>query len=39
MNRDLANMGMMADGMRETFILDADLFAYAQKVFSQEPFK
>ena len=38
-NRGVASMGMMADGMTETFVLDTDLFAYAQKAFPQEPSK
>ena len=31
-------MSMTADGMRETFVLDAQLFEYAQSVLPNEPF-
>lgn len=35
--RDLMRSDVMADGMRETFVLDSQLFSYAQKVLPDEP--
>lgn len=38
LNRDLASMSVTADGMTETFLLDTQLFDYAQTVLPKEPF-
>ena len=35
--RDLMHTSVRADGMRETFVLDAQLFDYAQKVLPDDP--
>ncbi len=35
--RDLMHPSVMADGMTETFVLDTQLFGYAQKVLPDEP--
>lgn len=37
-SRDMMHASMTADGMRETFVLDAQLFDYAQTVLPNEPF-
>ena len=37
-NRDLIRPSVMADGMTETFVLDTQLFDYAQTVLPSEPF-
>ena len=37
-NRDLMHASVTADGMTETFVLDTQLFDYAQTVLPNEPF-
>jgi len=37
-SRDLIHLTVTADGMREAFVLDAQLFEYAQSVLPNEPF-